>query len=73
MIKSTRPPPPPPKSKLSYRSVKEWDTLAKWVINHKLLSHNVRWLIQVPRLYNVYKAAGQIESFEDIVKSLSER
>ncbi|ORX35953.1 hypothetical protein BD324DRAFT_512747 [Kockovaella imperatae] len=52
------------------RSMAEWDKLAKWVINNKLLSHNVRWLIQVPRLYNVYKQAGQVDSFEDIVKNV---
>ena len=51
--------------------MQEWDKLAKWVISNKLLSHNVRWLIQVPRLYEVYKAAGQVNNFEDIVKSES--
>ncbi|KAG9315878.1 AMP deaminase [Chiua virens] len=49
------------------RSVDEWDKLAKWVINNKLFSHNVRWLIQVPRLYNVYKENGVIRNFEDVV------
>ncbi|KAH0831958.1 AMP deaminase [Lanmaoa asiatica] len=51
------------------RSVDEWDKLAKWVINNKLFSHNVRWLIQVPRLYNVYKENGVVRTFEDIVIS----
>ena len=51
------------------RSVDEWDKLAKWVINNKLFSHNVRWLIQVPRLYNVYKENGAVKTFEDIVIS----
>ena len=51
------------------RSPGEWDKLAKWIVNNKLFSHNVRWLIQVPRLYDVYKASGSIETFEDIVKS----
>ncbi|TFK33050.1 AMP deaminase [Crucibulum laeve] len=49
------------------RSLDEWDKLAKWVINNKLYSHNVRWLIQVPRLYEVYKANGSVQTFEDIV------
>ncbi|RDB14545.1 AMP deaminase [Hypsizygus marmoreus] len=49
------------------RSADEWDKLAKWIINHKLFSHNVRWLIQIPRLYEVYKANGSVETFEDIV------
>ena len=51
------------------RKKDEWDKLAQWVINNKLFSHNVRWLIQVPRLYDVYKENGSIENFEDIVRS----
>ncbi|KAK0487740.1 hypothetical protein IW261DRAFT_1558788 [Armillaria novae-zelandiae] len=52
------------------RSPDEWDKLAKWIVNNKLYSHNVRWLIQVPRLYDVYKANGSIKTFEDIVINL---
>jgi AMP deaminase len=51
------------------RSLNEWDQLARWIVNNKLYSHNVRWLIQVPRLYDVYKANGSISTFEDVIKS----
>lgn len=51
------------------RNMNEWDKLAKWVVNNKLVSHNVRWLIQVPRLYEVFKGGGLVKNFEDIVKS----
>lgn len=51
------------------RSPDEWDKLAKWVVKHKLFSHNVRWLVQVPRLYNIYKATGQVDNFEKIIRS----
>ena len=51
------------------RSPNEWDKLAKWIVNNKLFSHNVRWLIQVPRIYEVYKTNGSIQTFEDIVTS----
>ncbi|KAI0712032.1 AMP deaminase [Earliella scabrosa] len=50
----------------------EWDKLAKWIVNHKLYSHNVRWLIQVPRLYDVYKQNGSVKTFEDIVRNVFE-
>ncbi|KAI9058231.1 AMP deaminase [Trametes sanguinea] len=50
----------------------EWDKLAKWIVKHKLYSHNVRWLIQVPRLYDVYKQNGSIQTFEDIVRNVFE-
>lgn len=55
--------------KLMKRNINEWDKLAKWVVNHKLISHNVRWLIQVPRLYEVFKASGLVNNFEEVVKS----
>ena len=49
------------------RSLDEWDKLAAWVVDNKLYSPNVRWLIQVPRLYDVYKNAGQMESYEQVI------
>lgn len=52
------------------RSLDEWDKLAKWVVNNKLFSPNMRWLVQVPRLYNIYKATGLVENFGDIIKSM---
>lgn len=29
----------------------EWDDLAKWYLDNKLASPNVRWVVQVPRLW----------------------
>lgn len=52
------------------RSEDEWDKLAAWVVDHKLFSHNVRWLIQIPRLYNIYKAEGLVDSFEQVVSNI---
>ncbi|ORE19094.1 AMP deaminase, partial [Rhizopus microsporus] len=54
------------------RSVHEWDKLAKWIVNNKLFSANVRWLIQVPRLYNVYKSTELVDSFGDMLKNIFE-
>ncbi|KAL2266583.1 hypothetical protein VTJ83DRAFT_5935 [Remersonia thermophila] len=52
------------------KSADEWDKLAAWVVDNKLFSHNVRWLIQVPRLYDVYKESGLMGSFEAIIRNL---
>ena len=49
------------------RSLDEWDKLAAWVVDHKLFSHNVRWLIQVPRLYDVFKSTGLMINFEQVI------
>ncbi|KAI5864988.1 AMP deaminase [Durotheca rogersii] len=52
------------------RSPDEWDKLAAWVVDNKLFSHNVRWLIQIPRLYDVFKATGLMESYDQVVKNV---
>ncbi|KAK9640893.1 AMP deaminase, variant 2 [Aspergillus fumigatus] len=52
------------------RSIQEWDKLAAWVVDNKLFSPNVRWLIQVPRLYDVYKASGMMENFEQVITNV---
>ncbi|KAF9583352.1 AMP deaminase [Lunasporangiospora selenospora] len=52
------------------RSEDEWDKLANWVVDNRLFSPNVRWLIQVPRLYNVYKATKMVENFEKILVNI---
>ncbi|PQE04314.1 AMP deaminase protein [Rutstroemia sp. NJR-2017a BBW] len=52
------------------RTIDEWDKLAAWVVDNKLFSHNVRWLIQVPRLFDVYKSSGLMENFEQVIVNL---
>ncbi|KAK3067616.1 AMP deaminase [Teratosphaeriaceae sp. CCFEE 6253] len=52
------------------RSPDEWEKLAAWVVDHKLFSPNVRWLIQVPRLFDVYKASGLMTKFEEVIRNV---
>ena len=49
------------------RNLDEWDKLASWVVDNKLFSHNVRWLIQIPRLFDIYKSSGLMENFEQVI------
>ncbi|CAL8582744.1 AMP deaminase [Xanthoria parietina] len=49
------------------RNIDEWDKLASWVIDNKLVSHNVRWLIQIPRLYSLYKKQKIVDNFEQLI------
>lgn len=51
------------------RSLDEWNKLASWIVDNKLFSPNVRWLIQVPRLYDVYKSNGTVDNFERVIES----
>lgn len=48
----------------------EWDTLAAWVVQNRLYSDNNMWMIQVPRLYNVYKEQGIVETFQQLLDNL---
>lgn len=35
------------------KSVNEWNKMAVWFKANQVFSHQVRWMIQVPRLYKV--------------------
>ena len=52
------------------RSLDEWDKLAAWAVDNHLFSPNVRWLIQVPRLYEVYKRTGNLDNFEQFLNNV---
>lgn len=49
------------------KSLDEWDKLATWVVDNKLFSHNIRWLIQIPRLFDIYKSSGLMDNFEQVI------
>ncbi|RYR72467.1 hypothetical protein Ahy_A02g006686 isoform A [Arachis hypogaea] len=52
------------------RKQSEWDQLASWIVNNDLYSENVVWLIQLPRLYNVYKEMGIVTSFQNMLDNI---
>lgn len=52
------------------RNIQEWDKLAAWVVDNKLFSHNVRWLIQIPRLFALYKSANNMKNFEELLRNI---
>lgn len=52
------------------RSRDEWDKLAKWAVRHKVYSDNVRWLVQVPRLFDVYHTKKQLCTFQQMLENI---
>lgn len=52
------------------RKPSEWDTLSSWVVEHKLYSDNVMWMIQIPRLYNIYREQGLLDSFGQMIDNI---
>ncbi len=51
------------------RSTSEWEKMAAWVVDNKLFSNNVRWLIQIPRLYSIYHETGAVKNFAELLRS----
>ncbi|XP_072049506.1 AMP deaminase 2-like isoform X2 [Amphiura filiformis] len=52
------------------RSRTEWDSLAKWAVKHGVYSDNIRWLIQIPRLFDVYRSNKIVGKFSEILENI---
>nr|XP_043879320.1 AMP deaminase 2-like isoform X2 [Solea senegalensis] len=52
------------------RSRDEWDKLAQWAVKHRVYSNNVRWLIQVPRLFDVYHTKKHLANFQEMLENI---
>ena len=52
------------------RKADEWDKLAQWVYDNKLAHENVRWLIQIPRLYHIYRESGDVKHFGEMLDNI---
>lgn len=61
-----------PRLSIYGKSINEWGKLSKWYTVNKLASPNVRWMIQIPRLYSVYKRLGLISSFQEMLTNIFE-
>ncbi|GLV42221.1 AMP deaminase [Carabus blaptoides fortunei] len=48
----------------------EWDKLAKWAIASNVYSDNVRWLIQIPRLFDIFKLNKLMNNFQEILQNI---
>ncbi|XP_034725372.1 AMP deaminase 2-like isoform X2 [Etheostoma cragini] len=48
----------------------EWDKLAQWALKHRVYSDNVRWLVQVPRLFDVYHTKKQLANFQEMLENI---
>ncbi|CAM4860969.1 unnamed protein product [Rotaria socialis] len=52
------------------RSIDEWDKLANWCVRNTMYSANVGWMVQIPRLYDVYRANGITKNFQEFLTNL---
>nr|XP_016925554.2 AMP deaminase 2 isoform X1 [Drosophila suzukii] len=52
------------------KSPDEWFKLAKWAIDNDVYSSNIRWLIQIPRLFDIFKSNKMMKSFQEILNNI---
>ena len=52
------------------RKITEWDTLANWIVDHKLFCENVRFLIQIPRLFTDFKQNNLIDNMGTLIDNI---
>lgn len=52
------------------KSEDEWDKLARWAISYDVYSDNVRWLIQIPRIYDIYRLNKLVPNFQQMLTNI---
>lgn len=48
----------------------EWSDLAAWVVDNNLFRPNVRWMVQIPRLFSVYRQSGILNNFQEMLTNI---
>nr|XP_030148015.3 AMP deaminase 1 isoform X2 [Taeniopygia guttata] len=52
-----------PRLSIYGRSPEEWAKLASWFNTHRVYSPNMKWMIQVPRIYDVFRSKNFLPHF----------
>ncbi|UKJ88848.2 adenosine monophosphate deaminase 2 (isoform L) isoform 3 [Theileria orientalis] len=52
------------------RSMDEWDKLARWAFVNRVHSPSVLWLVQVPRLFDIYRTNRQLANFHEMLENI---
>ncbi|XP_028304064.1 AMP deaminase 3-like isoform X2 [Gouania willdenowi] len=59
-----------PRLSIYGRSTSEWENLATWFIQHKVYSPNMRWMIQVPRIYDIFRLKKIVPNFAKMLENI---
>ncbi|XP_031719439.1 AMP deaminase 3b isoform X1 [Anarrhichthys ocellatus] len=59
-----------PRLSIYGRSASEWESLATWFIQHKVHSPNMRWMIQVPRIYDIFKSKKLVPNYAKMLQNI---
>lgn len=59
-----------PRLSIYGRSTSEWESLASWFIQHRVHSPNMRWMIQVPRIYDIFRSKKLLSNFAKMLENI---
>ncbi|KAL3087548.1 hypothetical protein niasHT_024941 [Heterodera trifolii] len=59
-----------PRISIYGRSMGEWVKLARWAVTNNVCSQNVSWVIQVPRLFDLYRAKQDLKTFDQFLDNI---
>ncbi|MFT7802763.1 AMP deaminase 3-like [Arapaima gigas] len=59
-----------PRLSIYGRSISEWNSLSEWFIQQRMHSPNMRWIIQVPRIYDIFRAKNIIPNFAKLLENI---
>lgn len=51
------------------KSAREWDTLSEWIVDNELFSSHVKWIIQIPRVFNILREKN-VSNFGEVLKNI---
>ncbi|XP_034031741.1 AMP deaminase 3b isoform X2 [Thalassophryne amazonica] len=59
-----------PRLSIYGRSPSEWESLATWFIEQQVHSPNMRWIIQIPRIYDIFKLKKILPNFDKMLENI---
>lgn len=59
-----------PRLSIYGRSPDEWNSLARWFIKHKVYSPHMRWMIQVPRIFDIFSSKKILPNFAKMLENI---
>uniref|UniRef100_A0A4W3H743 AMP deaminase n=1 Tax=Callorhinchus milii TaxID=7868 RepID=A0A4W3H743_CALMI len=59
-----------PRLSIYGRSPEEWPKLANWFIEQRVFSPNMKWMIQIPRIYDIFRGQNFIPHFGKMLESI---
>ncbi|NXN18445.1 AMPD1 deaminase, partial [Indicator maculatus] len=59
-----------PRLSIYGRSAEEWLKLADWFNRHRVYSPNMKWMIQVPRIYDVFRSKNFLPHFGKMLENI---